>query len=106
MIKLTNTQARQFLLLNHGLLGEYIFTGKQGALEFVRQAGCIQFDPIDVCGRNADLVLQSRVKGYKKTMLDELLYKDRILVDYPDKNLAITRGRLAVFRAIQAGRPE
>jgi uncharacterized protein YcaQ len=89
MIKLTNPQARQFLLLKHGLLGEYIFTGKQGALEFVRQAGCIQFDPIDVCGRNADLVLQSRVKGYKKTMLDELLYKDRILVDYPDKNLAI-----------------
>ncbi|MFI8715875.1 hypothetical protein [Brevibacillus brevis] len=48
MIELTNRQARQFLLLKHGLLGEYQFTGKQGVLDFVRQVGCIQYDPIDV----------------------------------------------------------
>ncbi|MRH41557.1 winged helix-turn-helix domain-containing protein [Aquibacillus halophilus] len=89
MIKLTNRQARQFLLLKHGLLGEYKFAKKQGVLDFVRQAGCIQFDPIDVCGKNAELVLQSRIKGFTKEMLDELLYTDRKLVDYPDKNLAI-----------------
>lgn len=89
MIALTNRQARQFLLLKHGLLGEYKFAGKQGILDFVRQAGCIQYDPIDVCGRNAELVLQSRIKGFTKCMLDELLYRDRSLVDYPDKNLAI-----------------
>ncbi|GIO85582.1 hypothetical protein J25TS5_25140 [Paenibacillus faecis] len=89
MIELTNRQARQFLLLKHGLLGEYQFTGKQGVLDFVRQVGCIQFDPIDVCGKNAELVLQSRIKGFTKNLLDELLYKDRLLIDYPDKNLAI-----------------
>ncbi|WP_127530412.1 winged helix-turn-helix domain-containing protein [Paenibacillus kobensis] len=89
MIKLTNRQARQFMLLKHGLLGHYKFEGKQGILDFVRQAGCIQFDPIDVCGKNAELVLQSRIKGFTKEMLDELLYQDRRLVDYPDKNLAI-----------------
>lgn len=89
MIELTNRQARQFLLMKHGLLGEYQFTGKQGVLDFVRQVGCIQFDPIDVCGKNAELVLQSRIKGFTKNMLDELLYKDRFLIDYPDKNLAI-----------------
>ncbi|MBW7474839.1 winged helix DNA-binding domain-containing protein [Paenibacillus oenotherae] len=89
MIQLTNRQARQFLLLKHGLLGEYQFTGKQGVLDFVRQVGCIQYDPIDVCGKNAELVLQSRIKGFTKNMLDELLYKDRFLIDYPDKNLAI-----------------
>lgn len=89
MIQLTNRQARQFLLLKHGLLGEYQFTGKQGVLDFVRQVGCIQYDPIDVCGKNAELALQSRIEGFTKSMLDELLYKDRSLVDYPDKNLAI-----------------
>lgn len=89
MIQLTNRQARQFLLLKHGLLGEHQFAGKQGILDFVRQVGCIQYDPIDVCGKNAELVLQSRIKGFTKNMLDELLYKDRLLVDYPDKNLAI-----------------
>jgi uncharacterized protein YcaQ len=90
MIHLSNRQARQFLLLKHGLLDEYRFFGKQGIMDFVRQAGCIQFDPIDVCGKNAELVLQSRIKGFSKRMLDELLYQDRLLIDYPDKNLAIT----------------
>lgn len=89
MIKLTNHQARQFMLLKHGLLGEYKFIGKQGILDFVRQTGCIQYDPIDVCGKNAELALQSRIKEFTKEMLNELLYTDRNLVDYPDKNLAI-----------------
>jgi Uncharacterized protein conserved in bacteria len=82
-------QARQFLLIKHGLLGKHKFSGKQGVLDFVRQAGCIQYDPVDVCGRNAELVLQSRVKGFTKAMLNDLLYKDRQLVDYPDKNTSI-----------------
>ncbi|GLC86903.1 winged helix-turn-helix domain-containing protein [Lysinibacillus piscis] len=89
MIQLTNHQARQFLLLKHGLLGDYQFIGKQGVLDFIQQVGCIQYDPIDVCGKNAELVLQSRVKGFTKGLLAELLYEDRSLVDYPDKNLAI-----------------
>lgn len=89
MIALTNRQARQFILRKQGLLGTYRFKGKQGALEYVRQAGCIQFDPVDVCGKNAELTLQSRVKGFTKDMLYALLYEDRSLVDYPDKNLSI-----------------
>lgn len=89
MITLTNRQARQFILLKHGLLGEHKFAGKQGVLDFISQAGCVQFDPVDVCGRNADITLNSRVKGYTKEMLDELLYKDRRLIDFFDKNLSI-----------------
>ena len=88
-ITLTKKQARRFLLLKHGLLGSYKFKGKDGILDFVRQAGCIQFDPIDVCGKNAELVLQSRVKNFSKNMLYELLYTERKLLDYFDKNLAI-----------------
>jgi uncharacterized protein YcaQ len=89
MITLSNRQGRQFILLKQGLLGGYRFVGKQGALDFVQQAGCVQFDPVDVCGKNAELTLQSRVKGFTKRMLFELLYVDRKLIDYPDKNLAI-----------------
>jgi uncharacterized protein YcaQ len=86
---LTKEQARRFILIKHGLLGDYKFIGKDGVLSFVDQVGCIQFDPIDVCGKNAELVLQSRVKGFNKQMLYELLYEDRKLFDYYDKNLAI-----------------
>lgn len=86
---ISNKQARQFILLKQGLIGDYKFISKQGILDFVKQAGCIQFDPIDVCGKNAELTLQSRVKGFTKQMLYELLYQDRKLIDYFDKNLSI-----------------
>jgi len=89
MIELTKSQAKKFLLLKQGLTGEHRFSGKQGALEYVKQAGCIQFDPVDVCGKNSELVLQSRTKGFTKSMLHDLLYKDRTLVDCFDKQLAI-----------------
>ncbi len=89
MKTITNEQARQFILLKQGLIGTYRFIGKDGAYEYVRQAGCIQYDPVDVCGKNAELTLQSRVKGFKKSMLQDLLYKDRKLVDYADKELSI-----------------
>ena len=62
-VKLTREQARRFLLRRHGLLGGYQFEGKRGILEFVKQVGCIQFDPVNVCGRSPELVLLSRVKG-------------------------------------------
>lgn len=88
-IYLTKKEARQFILTKQGLLGDYKFEGKQGVLDFVRQAGCIQFDPIDICGKNAEIVLQSRIKKFKKSMLYDLLYKDRKLIDYFDKNLSI-----------------
>ena len=89
MLTVSQKQAGQFILLKQGLLGEYRFSGKDGAYRYVRQAGCIQFDPVDVCGRNAELTLQSRVKGFTRQMLDDLLYRDRLLVDYSDKELSI-----------------
>ena len=89
MLNISLDQARQFILLKNGLLGNHRFAGKPGAYQYVRQAGCIQFDPVDVCGRNAELTLQSRVKGFRKKMLQDLLYRDRLLVDYSDKELSI-----------------
>ena len=89
MLNITPDQARQFILLKQGLLGRHRFAGKDGAYQYVRQAGCIQYDPVDVCGRNAELTLQSRVKGFTKRMLDDLLYRDRLLVAYADKELSI-----------------
>ena len=89
MITITKRQAGQFILAKQGLIGTYRFAGKAGAYDYVRQAGCIQYDPVDVCGKNAELTLQSRVKGFKKSMLRDLLYKDRLLTDYADKELSI-----------------
>ena len=73
MQTITRQQARQFILSKQGLIGQYRFIGKDGAYVYVCQAGCIQLDPFDVCGKNAELTLQSRVKNFKKTMLHDLL---------------------------------
>ena len=89
MLTVSLDHARQFILLKQGLLGNHRFVGKPGAYQYVRQAGCIQYDPVDVCGKNAELTLQSRVKGFRKKMLEDLLYRDRLLVDYSDKELSI-----------------
>ena len=86
---ISKDQAKRFILIRQGLLGKHRFTGKDGAYRYVRQAGCIQYDPVDVCGKNAELTLQSRVKGFSRQMLSDLLYKDRLLVDYSDKELSI-----------------
>ncbi len=88
-LKLTQKQARRFLLAHHALWPPRKFKGKRGAVDFIRSVGTIQFDPINVVGRNADLVLQSRIRGYKPEMLHELLYEDRSLLDGFDKVASI-----------------
>lgn len=55
----------------------------------VRARGSVQFDPIDVIGRNADLVLQSRIDGYRPSMLQDAIYREHRLYDGYDKNLCI-----------------
>ena len=104
-ITITREQARRLILLRQGLLGKYRFAGKDGAYRYVRQAGCIQYDPVDVCGKNAELTLLSRVKGFTKKTLADLLYKDRLLVDYADKELAIwARASFAVTSRLNSKR--
>ena len=88
-MKITNKQARQFLLRRHGLLGKHIFSGKAGIMEFINRMGSLQYDPVNICGRTADITLHSRIKDYKQSDLHELLYTDRKLVEYFDKCLNI-----------------
>ncbi|MCL2839857.1 MAG: winged helix DNA-binding domain-containing protein [Defluviitaleaceae bacterium] len=90
MVYITKKQAQAFILSRHGLLGEHIFKDKNGCMDFIQRVQCIQYDPVNVCGRNADIVLHSRIKAYQKDYLNELLYQDRKLIDCFDKNLAIT----------------
>lgn len=87
--RIKNEEARNYLLLRHGLLGHQRYDGKFGALAYIKDIGSIQQDPIDICGKNAEILLHSRISGFRKNDLDELLYEDRLLIDYFDKNLSI-----------------
>lgn len=88
-MRITKAQARRFLLMYHGLWTKPAFKGKEGILMYFRRVGCVQFDPLNIVGFNHELVLQSRIKGFKPEMLTDLLYKDRRLMDGWDKNMAI-----------------
>jgi uncharacterized protein YcaQ len=88
---LSKTEARRFLLAHHRLWPPRQLQGKAGILEYIDHVGCIQFDPINIVGRNPDLVLQSRVGDYRPELLDELLYVDRQLLDGWDKMASIYR---------------
>lgn len=88
-MKISKEQARQFIVSYQGLDGEHQYKGKTGIIHFIKNVGCIQYDTLNVVGRNPDLVLQSRIKNYKVEMLQELMYKDRLLLDEWDKEMSI-----------------
>jgi uncharacterized protein len=84
-LHLSRAQARRFQLAHQGLWPPRGLAGIAGIQAFVRHVGCIQYDPINVVGRNPDLVLHARVNGYRPGLLEELLYVDRLLWDGWDK---------------------
>lgn len=86
---ITKAEARRFLLKKHGLLGKSPFVGRKGILTYVKQVGCVQYDPVDACGKSHELSFLSRVTGFTREMLWDLLYKDRLLMDFWDKNMSI-----------------
>lgn len=88
-IQVSAAQARRFLLAHHRLQTPRKLVGKQGALDYVRHVNCIQYDPINAVGQSPHLVLQSRVRNYKPSMFNELLYQDRKLMDGFDKVMSI-----------------
>lgn len=86
---LTKQQARRFILACQSLWPPYGLAGKSGVLEYIRRVGCIQYDPLNIVGRNPELVLQARVSDFRPAMLEELLYEDRSLLDGWDKMMSI-----------------
>ena len=89
IVVMSKEELRKFLVLYQGLYVNNTFIAEEGIKNFIRRVGCVQYDPLNVVGRNADLVLQSRIENYDKSMLDDLLYNKRDLIDGWDKMMAI-----------------
>ncbi|MES1246267.1 MAG: crosslink repair DNA glycosylase YcaQ family protein [Actinomycetota bacterium] len=79
--------ARRFLVARHFLSPPRSLAGLDGVREVFARFGAIQFDPINVAGRNHDLVLHARVAGYEPAWCDEL-YERRELVEATNKALS------------------
>ncbi|MGI6240119.1 MAG: winged helix-turn-helix domain-containing protein [Christensenellales bacterium] len=92
MLEITSAQARAYLAHLHFSDARNQRDDPVDALiAHVKRLGCVQYDPLDVVGRNPDLVMQSRIPGYKPAMLYDALYQRRALFEGFDKNLAIYR---------------
>jgi uncharacterized protein YcaQ len=84
-LTISKRDARRFLLAHHSLWPPRKLKGKDGILDYIQHVNCIQYDPVNIVGRNPDLTLQSRIIDYRPEYLDQLLYADRKLLDGFDK---------------------
>jgi hypothetical protein len=69
-------------------------------LAVVERLGSLQFDPLEVAGRNHDVVLLARVAGYRREWTDELLYERRDLFEAYNKGLSILPTRELPYHRI------
>jgi len=82
--------ARRYLAIHHFLAPpRSLPAGREGILAVFERLGSVQFDPIEIAGRNHDLVLLARVPGYRREMTDRLLYEERALFETYNKGLSI-----------------
>jgi uncharacterized protein YcaQ len=80
--------ARRFLAIRHLLAPPRALPATpESVLAVVDRLGSLQFDPLEVAGRNHDLVLQARIAGYRREITDELLYGRRLLFEAYNKSL-------------------
>jgi uncharacterized protein YcaQ len=87
---LDRATARRFLVRRHLLAPPRALPATVDSVRaVVGRLGSLQFDPLDVTGRNHDLVLAARIDGYRRAWTDELLYAERWLYEAYNKGLSL-----------------
>jgi uncharacterized protein YcaQ len=83
--------ARRFLVIRHLLAPPRSLPPEPASvLRVVERIGSLQFDPLEIAGRNHDLVLLARIAGYRREWTDGWLYgPDRRLYETYNKGLSI-----------------
>jgi len=82
--------ARRYLAHHHLLTPPRALPAEPASvMRVVDRLGSLQFDPLEVAGRNHDLVLLSRVAGYRRAWTDGLLYRDRVLYETYNKMFSL-----------------
>jgi hypothetical protein len=88
--QLDRASARRFLATRQMLRPPRALpSAAASVLRVVDRLGSLQFDPLDVTGRNHDLVLAARIAGYRREWTDALLYGERKLFEAYNKGLSL-----------------
>ncbi len=89
-LSIDQATARRFLVARHLLLSPRALPAEPKSVRtVVHRLGSLQFDPLDVTGRNHDLVLAARIAGYRRSWTDALLYEERWLYEAYNKGLSL-----------------
>jgi uncharacterized protein len=89
-IRIDRATARRFLVTRHLLAPPRSLPPDPSSVKtVVERLGSLQFDPLDVTGRNHDLVLAARIAGYRRAWTDALLYEERWLYEAYNKGLSL-----------------
>ncbi len=88
-IECTKEDFKKFLLSKQFLLQPKELRGIDGIAKVFSSLRSIQYDPQDICGKNADLVLGARVSGISPSDYHEWIYGQRKGIETYDKELCI-----------------
>ena len=82
--------ARRYLAAHHLLAPPRALPAEPASvMRVIDRLGSLQFDPLEVAGRNHDLVLLARVAGYRRSWTEDLLYRDRLLYETYNKMFSL-----------------
>lgn len=76
------TSARRMAISRQHLADPPIAATREGMLKVLQTLRCLQLDPISAVARSHLLVLWSRLGNYDPTILEQLLWKERVLFEY------------------------
>ena len=98
--EIDRASARRYLVLHHLLAPPRSLPPGTDSVRCVfDRLGSLQFDPIDVAGRNHDLVLLARIAGYRRELTERLLYGERSVYETYNKGLSLVpTGELPWYR--------
>jgi len=89
-VRIAASVARRYLVLRHLLAPpRSLPPGPESVMAVFDRLGSLQFDPIDVAGRNHDLALLARIEGYRREDTETLLYAERRLYETYNKGLSL-----------------
>ncbi len=82
--------ARRFMARRHFLAPPRSLPPEPASvLRVIDRLGSFQFDPLEVAGRNHDLLLLARIEGYRRAWTDAHLYGTRSLYETYNKGLSL-----------------
>jgi uncharacterized protein len=89
-LTISRAVARRFLAIRHFLAPPRSLPATPASvMTVIDRIASFQFDPLEVAGRNHDLVLLARIDGYRREWTEALLYEERVLFEAYNKSLSI-----------------